>query len=135
MLVVAGLSLKNLKPHIWDVSSPYYLPNLKAVMLSYADFCRNPAAKKRAMDLGLHSFVGVPKKVQVFLDNGAYHFSIRRNDKNSFYEYEEFVRNASPDWYPIPQDYIPSPSMSESQQHNCHKRTMEVNKLYRTALL
>jgi hypothetical protein len=27
MLLVAGLTLKNLKPRVWDVSSPYYLSN------------------------------------------------------------------------------------------------------------
>jgi hypothetical protein len=43
MLLVAGLTLKNLKPRVWDVSSPYYLSNLQAVMVSYADFHRLPA--------------------------------------------------------------------------------------------
>ena len=37
MLVVAGLSLKNLEPRVWDANSPYHLPGLKAVMVSYGD--------------------------------------------------------------------------------------------------
>ena len=35
MLIVAGLTLKNLKPRVWDAASSYYLRDLRAVMLSY----------------------------------------------------------------------------------------------------
>lgn len=45
--VVAGLSLRNLHPRVWDPQSPYYLPELRAVMVSYADFNRAPARQRR----------------------------------------------------------------------------------------
>jgi 7-cyano-7-deazaguanine tRNA-ribosyltransferase len=46
-------------------------------------------------------------------------------------EYEAFVRDARPDWYAIPQEYIPTPAMSDAEQLECLRRTMEVNRAYR----
>jgi len=43
MQIVAGLSLKGIKPRVWDANSPYHLSELQAVMVSYADFVRMPA--------------------------------------------------------------------------------------------
>ena len=57
MLLVAGLSLKNLKPRVWDVHSPYYLSDVQAVMVSYADFHRMPAQRRGAMEEGLHAYL------------------------------------------------------------------------------
>jgi 7-cyano-7-deazaguanine tRNA-ribosyltransferase len=65
MLVIAGLSLKNLKPRVWDPESEYYLPQLKAVMVSYAEFHMLPARRKQAMKLGLHKYLGVPDGIKV----------------------------------------------------------------------
>jgi 7-cyano-7-deazaguanine tRNA-ribosyltransferase len=129
MQIVAGLNLKNLEPRIWDSNSPYYLPNLRAVMLSYADFQQWPAAKRRAMDDGLHKSLGIPKRVKIYLDNGAFYFSLRGIIVNPK-EYEEFVDLAKPDWKPIPQDFIPTPRMSKWAQRHCLKRTMFVNNAY-----
>jgi len=126
MLVIAGLSLKNLKPRVWDPQSPYHLPGLRAVMVSYADFHAMAARRKRAMEEGLHEYLGVPKSVEVHLDNGAFYF-LRRQGVTPIAEYEEFVREARPDWYPIPQEFIPAPSMSRRKQKSCLERTMAVN--------
>ena len=41
--IIAGLSLKNLNPRVWAPASPYHLPNLRAVMVSYAEFHQMPA--------------------------------------------------------------------------------------------
>src|SRR5215510_9583891 len=73
MLLVAGLSLKNLKPRVWDAHSPYYLPNLRAIMVSYVDFHRLPAARRRAMVQGLHAYLGTPEHTKIYLDNGAFY--------------------------------------------------------------
>jgi hypothetical protein len=129
MLIVAGLSLKNLKPRVWDPSSPFYLPGLQAVMVSYADFHRMPARKRQAMETGLRACLGVGEGIAIYLDNGAFHFASRKPDAPPD-EYEEFVEKTRPDWYPIPQDYIPSPSMSRRQQRDCFDRTMAVNRRY-----
>ncbi|MCW3097477.1 MAG: hypothetical protein JWL77_3095 [Chthonomonadaceae bacterium] len=129
MLIVAGLNLKSLHPYVWDQESPHYLPDLKAVMVSYADLTKQPAVKRRAMDGGLHKALGIPKHVQIYLDNGSFHFSlhgIERDDSG----YESFVRNASPDWKPIPHDVIPIPSMTIEEQQACFEQTMQVNRTF-----
>ena len=130
MLVVAGLSLKNLQPRVWDPESPYYLPDLKAVMVSYAEFHRMPRQRQAAMMLGLRDYLGVPPAVKVYLDNGAFYF-LNHGGQAPVEQYEEFVEGAHPDWWPIPQDYIPSPSMSPEEQRSCFTRTVEVNLAYR----
>jgi 7-cyano-7-deazaguanine tRNA-ribosyltransferase len=129
VLVVAGLSLTNLKPRVWDRDSPYYLPDLQAVMVSYADFHKSPARRRSAMDKGLHSYLGIPPHVRIYLDNGAFYF-LGRTGETPRADYEEFVQNAKPDWWPIPQDFIPTPRMAETEQRDCYTRTMEVNLAY-----
>src|SRR5438445_5677050 len=129
MLLVAGLTLKNLKPRVWDVSSPYYLSNLRAVMVSYADFHRLPAYRHRAMTQGLHASLGIPKHIKVYLDNGAFYF-LGRGTSPSQKDYEEFIAQARPDWWPIPQDFIPTPKMTLEDQRCCFTRTMEMNLAY-----
>jgi len=124
--IVAGLSLKNLKPRIWDPESPYHLPALRAVMVSYADFTRMPTQRREAMEQGLHNYLGVPENISIYLDNGAYYF-FRNGGEVDREEYEAFVEAAQPDWYPIPQDYIPTPKMSDREQKECLRRTMDVN--------
>jgi hypothetical protein len=127
--VVAGLSLKNLKPSVWDPKSPYHLSELRAVMVSYADFHQMPARRRKAMEHGLRDYLGVPVGVSVYLDNGAFYFLSKKGEVPR-QEYEDFVRNARPDWYAIPQDYIPTPRMSDAEQLDCLRRTMEVNRAY-----
>jgi len=127
--VVAGLSLKNLKPRIWDPSSPYYLPALRALMVSYADFDKSPSKRRAAMQQTLHGYLGVPQGIQVYLDNGAFYF-LSRGGGVPQQEYEEFVHHARPDWYPIPQDFIPVPYMDDTAQLDCLRRTMDMNRAY-----
>ncbi len=129
MLVVAGLSLKNLQPRVWDAGSSYYLPRLRAVMVSYADFHKMPARRAAAMEAGLREYMGVPEGTKVYLDNGAFYFLSRGGD-TPVEEYEEFVERAAPDWYPIPRDYIPTPAMTEDEQRACFDRTMQANSAY-----
>jgi len=126
LLIVAGLNLKSLEPRVWDKRSPYYLPDLKAVMVSYAEFHQMRAMRRRAMEQGLHASLGIPKRVKIFLDNGAFYFS-RNQSATPIKEYEEFVIHARPDWRPIPQDFIPSPAMTLRQQRSCLSRTMRSN--------
>ncbi|MFN2453298.1 MAG: hypothetical protein ABR577_03665 [Pyrinomonadaceae bacterium] len=129
MQIVAGTSPKGLNPRVWDKQSPYYLPELRAVMVSYADFYQLPALRRRAMEGGIHQALGISKRIKIYLDNGAFYFS-SRNIETSFVEYENFVVQAKPDWRPIPQDFIPIPSMTKQAQRKCFKRTMLVNECY-----
>lgn len=129
MQIVAGLSLKGIKPRVWDPKSFYHLPNLRAVMVSYADFIKMPAKRRKAMQMGLHTYLGIPREVSIYLDNGAFYF-MRNNGAVDWQEYAAFVEVAKPDWYPIPQDYIPTPKMSDEEQLDCLRRTMVVNRAH-----
>lgn len=130
MQIVAGLNLSNLQPKVFDVSSPYYLPNLQAVMVSYAEFDQSPVRHRRAMEEGLHAYLGIPAQVEIYLDNGAFAF-LKKNKEVPHEMYKAFVREAKPNWYVIPQDYIPTPQMSDEQQLECMRRTMQVNQNFR----
>ena len=129
MKIVAGVSLKNPNPHVWDANSPYYLPNLQAVMVSYADFHSKPGLRRQAMEGGLRSRLNIPNQVEIYLDNGAFRFSRIGQDVLQ-QEYEEFVEGVRPDWCPIPQDYIPTPDMDDAEQLRCVKQTMGMNLFY-----
>lgn len=98
-------------------------------MVSYADFYRQPAQRRRAMELGIHASLGIPNNITVFLDNGAFHFSAR-GETISIKDYEEFVEYAHPSWRPVPRDFIPAPNMPLAKQRQCLNRTMRVNRDY-----
>jgi len=100
VLIVAGLSLKNLKPRVWDKTSPHYLPGIEAVMVSYADFHKMAVQRQAAMTVGLHEYLGVSKDIKIYLDNGAFYF-LTHDGETPKEAYEEFVDKAKPDWWPI----------------------------------
>jgi 7-cyano-7-deazaguanine tRNA-ribosyltransferase len=129
MRVIAGLSLKNLNPRVWDPNSPHYLPGLTGVMVSYAEFHRSPVQRAKAMAAGLREFLGVGDDVSIYLDNGAFYF-LSRSGASHLAAYEEFVVKARPDWHPIPQDVIPTPSMTDSEQRECLHQTAAINAQY-----
>lgn len=129
MKIVAGLSLVNLKPQVWDTTLSYYLPELDTVMVSYADFHQNRTRHHRAIEEGLHISLDIPKHVKIYLDNGAFRFS-RAGGEIPRQDYEAFVDQTQPDWYAIPQDYIPTPRMDNDEQLECLQRTMKVNREY-----
>ncbi len=128
--IVAGISHKGLNPRVWDVNSPYHLTDLKAVMISYADFAKSATARRHALMQGIHNYLDIPKTVKIYLDNGAFYFLNKQATDVPRKEYEEFIAIARPDWYVIPQDYIPSPKMTDAEQLICLKKTMAVNKNY-----
>ena len=129
MEIVAGLNLTSIKPRVWEADSPYHLLKLNAVMVSYAEFHQSPTRRERAMEDGLHASLGIPKRVKIYLDNGAFRFS-RAGGEVPRDDYEEFVKSTQPYWYAIPQDYIPTPRMSDYKQNKCLEKTMAVNQEY-----
>jgi hypothetical protein len=129
VLIVAGLSLKNLEPRVWDSASPFHIPALSAVMVSYAEFHRMRARRVAAMKEGLRPYLGIPEGIAIYLDNGAFYFGAQAGSA-PLHEYEEFVQSAKPDWKPIPQDYIPFPSMSPQARRSCFDKTMRINRQY-----
>src|SRR5262249_28001697 len=98
-------------------------------MVSYAEFHKMRARRTAAMKAGLRAYLGVPREVAIYLDNGAFYFGSRSGDA-PIEEYEEFVENAKPDWKPIPQDYFPFPSMSPQNRRGRFDKTMRVNLQY-----
>lgn len=78
MLIVAGLSLKNLKPRVWDHASLHHVPGLGAVMVSYAELHAMQTRRKCVMEAGLGNYLGVAKSTKVYLDNGAFYFLMRQ---------------------------------------------------------
>ena len=128
MKIVIGTRLQA-KPRFWDSESPYYLPQVKAIMVSYAEFHDSPQRRLEAMERGIREYLGVKEDVEVFLDNGA--FAFWRNDTEPpIEEYVDFVTKAQPDWYPIPADFIPDPALNRSEQKRLFLKTMEINKKY-----
>jgi len=129
MLIVAGLSLKNLQPRVWDPKSPYYLPSLQAVMVSYGEFHQMTKQMEKAKELGLREHLGIPAHISVYLDNGAFYF-LRTGGQTERKAYQEFVKKAKPDWYPIAFDVIPTPQMSTVRQRRCFDSTMAANRAH-----
>jgi 7-cyano-7-deazaguanine tRNA-ribosyltransferase len=129
MLIVAGLSLRNLEPRVWDANSPYHLPSLRAVMVSYGEFHQRAVCRRMAMKDGLRKYLGAPEHVRIFLDNGAFYF-LRNKGEADQRGYREFVRRARPDWYPVRFDAIPTPQMAPHEQRACFERTMQLNRAY-----
>jgi 7-cyano-7-deazaguanine tRNA-ribosyltransferase len=129
MVIVAGLSLKNLHPRVWDTNSPYFLASLQAVMISYGEFHQSPLQMEKAKGLGLRKYLGVPENVDVYLDNGAFYF-LRTGDRAERKNYQDFVEKAKPDWYPMAFDVIPTPQMSNMRQRLCFHQTMNANRAY-----
>lgn len=129
MKIVAGLNLNSIEPRVWDAASDYHLPELEAVMVSYAQFHQSPTRRARAIKDNLHASLGIPEHVKIYLDNGAFKFS-RVGGEVPREDYVEFVKEAKPNWHVIPQDYIPTPRMDDDEQLKCLQKTMAVNQEY-----
>jgi hypothetical protein len=63
--VIEELARKNLQPRVWDSSSPFHLPGLAAVMVSYAEFHRLKARRTAAMKKTLRGYLGVPEPIKI----------------------------------------------------------------------
>lgn len=129
MEIVAGITLKQLEPRVWDPESPFHLPRLRAVMISFTDFYRNNKLRELAIKKGIHRALDIPKGIRVYLDNGAFG-NIRAKRELPVKPYWEFVQRAKPHWYPVPADFIPMPAMSADEQHECFINTMRFNREY-----
>lgn len=127
MELVAGLSLKNLHPRVWDPASAYYLTDLTAIMVSYGDFQQMPAKRRAAMSRGLREYLAAPEDISIYLDNGAFYFASKGGEPLAR-EYRKFVQKANPDWRPVRFDAIPLPQMPWQTQLACYRRTMEINR-------
>lgn len=124
MQIVAGLSLKNFRPRVWDRRSPEFVPRLRAVMLSYDEFSSRPAVCRRAMVGGFPAVLGPDGGgVKVYLDNGAFACLVG-NREPAVEAFKAFVAAARPAWYPVPADYIPRPCDSKRRQRQLFDKTV-----------
>lgn len=128
MLLVVGTQLDQ-APRFWQKGDEWYLRDVTALMLTYADFHKKPVKRRKAMELGLRDYLGVSSHVRVYLDNGSFAFS-RNGEEAPVRQYIEFVHEAKPDWYPIPTDYIPSPRLARDEQRSLFEQTMRMNTEY-----
>jgi len=129
--VVAGLSLKNWRPRVWDRQSPEFVPRLAAVMLSFDEFRHRPRLHREAMSGGLGAILGtgVSASLRLYLDNGAF-ACLARGDEPAIDEFRRFAEAARPSWCPMPADYIPRPSDSRRKQKALFERTLVVLKAH-----
>jgi hypothetical protein len=79
--------------------------------------------------MGLREFLGLPNDYQVFIDNGAFH-SLTHEVPFDVRGYRRFIGKADADWYPIPVEHIPHPSMSRRKQRDLYRKTMIYNRGY-----
>lgn len=98
-------------------------------MISYADFDLMAGKRAAAMRDGLHAALHFPPRISLFLDNGAFTFC-RHEREAPVEEFCDFVAQARPDWFPIPSDSIPVPSMTSDEQRGCFRATMAMNRRY-----
>lgn len=127
MEVVAGLTLKNWRPRVWDRDSPEFVPRLRAVMLSFDEFRRRPLLHRRAMDGGLAAVLGpgAAEGLRLYLDNGAF-ACLARGHEPDIEEYRRFAAAVRPTWCPVAADFIPRPSDSRRRQKALFERTLAV---------
>jgi hypothetical protein len=128
--IVAGMTLKNLRPRVWDPAAAEYLPGLKAVMFSFEEFRHRPKLLNEVAIDGykkvlFREAVSISELPRIYLDNGAFACS-RRGGRPAMKQYAEFVASTKPEWYPVPADFIPLPSHSKSRQRKLFERTRAV---------
>jgi 7-cyano-7-deazaguanine tRNA-ribosyltransferase len=125
--LVPGVSLKNLEPRVWDPESPFYIPCVRALMVSYAEIAASNSLVRKARELGLHALLRVDRTCQIYLDNGS--FAFRRNSRRvSPAEFYSFVADALPGWYPVHFDAIPHPQMATRERDSAYLKTMRANR-------
>jgi hypothetical protein len=133
MEVVAGLTLKNLRPAVWNPARAEHTRRLRAVMLSFDEFRHRPTLDQAARRGGiLRSVLGLGDgqyPPRVFLDNGAF-ACLRRGDEPDVAAFCQFVEATRPAWYPVPADYIPLPSQSRRRQRTLFQNTIRIARQY-----
>lgn len=105
------------------------MPQVRALMVSFADFHGYRARINGVTRLGIRKYLRIPENVQVFLDNGAFHTLLRGDELNPA-AYQKFIEISSPDWYPIPAEFIPHPKMRVALQEQLFRKTTIYNTKY-----
>ena len=96
MHVVPGISLKNLEPRVSNPESPFFIPQVKALMVSYAELATCKSRMRRACETGLCRLLHAMPTHQIYLDNGSFAFR-RKEYRITPTEFYAFVTRALPD--------------------------------------
>lgn len=96
-------------------------------MVSFGELRQRPRTYRSCLEQGLREHFSVGG--DVFLDNGAFRFG-RLGAVPDIDGYVGFVRQARPQWYAVPFDYMPVPSDSRAMRSRKSKQTIALNLKY-----
>lgn len=114
---------------IFDPDDALYIEGIDGVMFSYALVAgpnKEESTYRRLWKRGYRLGYSIPDDVKIYLDNGSFSFSQQGYTVHAA-AYRTFVDRTTPDWYPMPQDYIPSLDMPLDEQHRRMEKTMRNN--------
>jgi len=96
-------------------------------MISFAELLRDRHVLEASAVRGLSSYLNVG--VKIYLDNGCFSL-LRQGGEPAAREYVDYVKRARPNWYPVPADYVPLPSMTRRHTRRLAEKTAAVNREY-----
>jgi hypothetical protein len=124
--IVAGTQLKA-KVDFWTAGTLNHVSGVDALMLSFGEILQRRTRLDALEKIGLGEYLGF--RGHIFLDNGSYTM-LGGGLKPPIAEYVRFVRHAKPDWFPVPVDYVPSPSASRKLARRLAEQTAEINEKF-----
>ena len=110
----------------YDENDPLYIEGVDGMMFSYAVALESPKVHQRLWKQGFKQGYNLRDEYKIFLDNGSFTFSQQGYTVEPI-AYRKFVEQTSPDWYPMPQDYIPGLDMPLDEQWQRMEQTMRNN--------
>jgi 7-cyano-7-deazaguanine tRNA-ribosyltransferase len=126
LLIVVGFPLRWPIP-VWRSDHALGLPGVTSVMVSFGELQQRPLTYQSCLRQGLRRWFRVSG--EVFLDNGAFRLN-RLGARPDISGYVAFVRQARPQWYPVPFDYMPTPAHSRALQRRKIRQTNSINLKY-----
>jgi len=113
--------------NFWAAGTATYVEGIDAIMVSFAEIVSRKWKSTRDNPADLKGHLGF--NGEVFLDNGCYTL-LRKGQEPSVKDYVRFIKEAKPDWFPVPIDYVPSPSSSLREARQLAERTARMNEEY-----
>ena len=110
----------------YDETDPLYIEGVDGMMFSYAVALESQKAHRRLWKQGFRQGYNLRDEYKIYLDNGSFSFSQQGYTVEPL-AYRKFVEQVKPDWYPMPQDYIPGLDMPLDEQWSRMEKTMENN--------
>lgn len=108
----------------WTPESAARIDGVDALMVSFGELIDRTSMLNAASRDGLRKYLGFSGKI--FLDNGCFSL-LREGREPPIEQYVRFVNCARPDWYPVPVDYVPSPSLSPRTARRLAEKTARIN--------